>query len=161
LEKIATKELGRGKLSPIVKPKLVTICEIAPDLDLSFSEEQYIKLKKGFIPKAMEDKWFIYFENDCLYFHRSWTGLGIYRAEIIKVNDDVTDRKYTIKEFYVETDEEIYKDGDNAFDLDVLLQLIFCGLLGIDIRDRFFEKHGKGKSGAVQTWSLFGRMLVQ
>ena len=25
-----------------------------------------------------EDKWFIYWENDTLFFHRSWTGVCVY-----------------------------------------------------------------------------------
>jgi len=157
LENTATKESAKN--TPIIKEKRVNISEIAPDTVISFSHEQYLKLQKGLIPKAMEDKWFIYFEEDCLYFHRSWTGLGIYRAEIIKENDAEEDKKYTIKEFYLETDEKTYKDGDNKFDLDILLQLIFWGLLGIDTRNSFIEKYGSGTSGAMLIWSLFGRMF--
>jgi len=156
LDNVATKESVKN--SPIVKEKRVIISEIASDTVISFSQEQYLKLQEGLIPKAMEDKWFIYFENDSLYFHRSWTGLGIYRAEIIK-EDIGEDKKYAIKEFYLETDEEIYKDGDNKFDLDILLQLIFCGLLGIDTRNSFIEKYGEGTSGTMLIWSLFGRMF--
>jgi len=148
------------KLSPIVKEKQITISDIAPDLDLSFSEEQYLKMQKGFIPKAMEDKWYIYFENDCLHFHRSWTGLEIFRAEIVKANDGGEDRKYAIKEFYFETDKEIYNAGDDASELDILIQLIFVGLLEIDMRSHYIGKYGSGTPGAVKTWSIFGRMLV-
>ena len=32
----------------------------------------------GFIPRAMEDRWFILFDEDWLLFYRSWTGLCIY-----------------------------------------------------------------------------------
>ena len=157
MDNTATRESVKN--SPIVKEKRVIISDIAPDTEITFSQEQYLKLQKGLIPKAMEDKWFIYFENDSLYFHRSWTGLGIYRAEIIRENVADEDKKYAIKEFYLETDEEIYKDGDNKFDLDVLLQLIFWGLLGIDTRERFIEKHGSETSGTMLMWSIFGRMF--
>ena len=32
----------------------------------------------------MEDKWFIFMEDDCLHFHRSWTGGGIYKVFLLK-----------------------------------------------------------------------------
>jgi hypothetical protein len=47
-----------------------------------FNTEQFAKLSEGLIPKAMEDKWFVYLENCCLHFHRSWTGQGVYRISL-------------------------------------------------------------------------------
>ena len=38
-------------------------------------------LRRGHIPRAMEDKWFWYMEGDTLYAHRSWTGICIYRVD--------------------------------------------------------------------------------
>jgi len=156
LDNIATKNSAEN--FPIIDAKLVNISEIAPDFKLSFSEEQYIKLQKGLIPEAMEDKWFIYFENDWLYFHRSWTGRGIFRVEIIKEENGCESEKYTIKEFYVERDE--VKNGDDKFDFDVLLQLILWGLLEIDVRNSFSEKYVDGTSGLMLTWALFGRLFI-
>ncbi|WJH39279.1 hypothetical protein N7E02_20800 [Aliirhizobium terrae] len=46
----------------------------------SFSPEEFQRIKAGFEPKAMEDKWMIYFEDGSLFLHRSWTGLGVYRV---------------------------------------------------------------------------------
>jgi len=145
------------KTQPIKIPQRVIIAEAAPDVALSFTEEQYQKMQKGLIPKAMEDKWYVYFENDWLYFHRSWTGAGIMRAEIIKENGG-EGMKYTIKEFYAERDEEVYS-GDYAFDFAVLMQLIYWGLLGIDIRDDFIKKYGDGPKGSMLIWSVFGRLF--
>lgn len=45
-----------------------------------FSHEEFTKIKRGFIPKEMENKWFIYYEDGVLYIHRSWTGRGIYQV---------------------------------------------------------------------------------
>ena len=42
------------------------------------SENDLNKIIKGFLPKDMEDKWFIYFENNKLYFSRSWSGYCIF-----------------------------------------------------------------------------------
>jgi hypothetical protein len=70
----------------------------------------FLHTAKGLIPRAMEDKWYIYFENDCLYFHRSWTGLEILCAEIIR--EDGESVKYIIKELYAE--REGIKNGAEA-----------------------------------------------
>lgn len=51
----------------------------------TFTERELRKIKLGFEPKRMEQKWFIYFEEGKLYLHRSWTGTCIF---IIEFNDN-------------------------------------------------------------------------
>jgi hypothetical protein len=57
--------------------------EIRTELDLveSYTHAEFEEIKRGMIPGEMEDKWFIFFEEPWLYFHRSWTGLGVYGVE--------------------------------------------------------------------------------
>ena len=43
-------------------------------LDLRFSAEEMARIVRGVVPQQMEDKWFIYYEKQKLYLHRSWTG---------------------------------------------------------------------------------------
>jgi hypothetical protein len=43
---------------------------------------QFEQLVIGMIPQRMEDKWFIYYEQPYLYFHRSWTGDPMYRVRL-------------------------------------------------------------------------------
>jgi len=135
----------------------IIIREIAPDVTLSFTEEQYIKLRKGIEAKKMEDKWYIFFKDDHLHFLRSWTGLEIYRAEIVKEKDG--QGKYAITEFYVESDEEIINGEDNELDFEIFFQLIYWGLLGIDTRERFIKKYGERAKESMFTWSIFGRLF--
>jgi hypothetical protein len=45
----------------------------------TFSAREFERIKRGLIPHAMEDKWFIYYEAPHLHLHRSWTGQGVYR----------------------------------------------------------------------------------
>lgn len=52
-----------------------------------FSPEEFDKLKRGLIPAAMEDKWFIYFEGGQLFLHRSWTGNAVYRVSLKEAED--------------------------------------------------------------------------
>lgn len=47
-----------------------------------YTEAEFGKLKIGLIPKQMEDKWFIYFDDPYLAFHRSWTGQPVYRIKL-------------------------------------------------------------------------------
>ena len=157
MENIATKDSWKN--IPIKTPKKVNIFKIAPDLKLSFSKEQYLKIKNGLIPNEMEDKWFIYFENDWLFFHRSWTGFGIYRAEIVTEMDNSEGREYAIKDFYVERNKKYYNYESDEYDLDVLLQLIVWGLLELDVRKHFFDKYGTGEQSSIKMWSEFGQLI--
>ncbi len=50
-------------------------------LDRQFTAEQMSVLRKGNIPKEMEDKWFWYMDGNTLYAHRSWTCFCIYKVE--------------------------------------------------------------------------------
>ena len=54
-------------------------------------------MKKGVIPRDMEERWFIYYENEWLYFHRSWTGYGFYKSKWNKTKEG-----YSIVEFWAE-----------------------------------------------------------
>jgi len=52
------------------------------DLPLVFSDADGEQMRKGHLPTDMDDKWFIFFENGWLYFHRSWTGHCIYAVRL-------------------------------------------------------------------------------
>jgi 8-oxo-dGTP pyrophosphatase MutT (NUDIX family) len=47
-------------------------------IDVRLDEDQAARVRRGFIPAAMEQKWFAYFEANVLYQHRSWTGYLIF-----------------------------------------------------------------------------------
>jgi hypothetical protein len=53
----------------------------------AFDAEQFVRLKAGLIPQAMEDKWCIYYEEPELFFHRSWTGQPVYRLTLATLAD--------------------------------------------------------------------------
>ncbi|HEX6747550.1 MAG TPA: hypothetical protein VF092_09705 [Longimicrobium sp.] len=48
----------------------------------SFDEAEFARLREGLVPVVMEDKWFVYYDEPYLFFHRSWTGLPVYRIEL-------------------------------------------------------------------------------
>lgn len=142
---IATK--ARWQNHPIDYPKKI-------DLSIHFNDKQFEKLKHGLIPKQMEDKWFIFYENDWLYFHRSWTGFGLYKAQLIKEHDG-----YSIKEFWAERNQEKYKNEDDNTDIENISFLIARGLLGIDVRKLYADKHIQSESDSIKGWSNFGHLL--
>ena len=47
-------------------------------LDRVFSPQDMDRIRRGVVPEAMEDKWFIYWKEGMLFFQRSWTGFCIY-----------------------------------------------------------------------------------
>ena len=71
-------------------------------LPRSFGEEEMDALRRGNVPRAMEDKWFWYMEGSTLWAHRSWTGHCIYRIDfmengrhVVTVNRDPEQYKCT------------------------------------------------------------------
>jgi hypothetical protein len=101
MDRIATGQSWQN--FPIQNPKRIIHA-------ISFAEQQFLILQKGLIPNDMESKWFVFYENSWLSIHRSWTGFGIYKAQIIKEGD-----AYLTKEFWVETNEEKYKCGSDEW----------------------------------------------
>lgn len=85
-------------------------------MDMQLKEEEYKALQNGFIPQQMEDKWFLYFENDTLYIHRSWTGYCIYIIEFSK--------EHRIERVTANRNMEQYKNTDREEDISTITILI-------------------------------------
>jgi hypothetical protein len=95
------------------------------DLSREFTEQEYEALRRGSIPEAMEDKWFIFAEDAALYFHRSWTGHCIYQLTIEREGE-----KYWISEALVNRDPSQYSSESDDYDVKLLTFLIDNFLLG-------------------------------
>jgi ADP-ribosyl-[dinitrogen reductase] hydrolase len=120
---------------------------------LKFTPEQYEKLKRGLEPEQMEDKWLIYYEHGWLHFCRSWTRFEIYKAKLVKDQDE-----YVMKEFWVERNPKKWANRSDDHDRNILYLLVAWGLLGIDVRGFYSEQQIKAQMDSVNTWSIFGRM---
>lgn len=145
MDKTATRSTWKNE--PIVDGKRIKI-------SLHFTEEQFLNLKKGLIPHEMEDKWFIYFEDDWLFFHRSWTGYGIFKAQLTKEKNG-----YSIKEFWAERKHEKYSNEDDNSDIEALCFLIAGGLLRVDVREIYLQNNNKSETDLIKGWSNFGSLL--
>ena len=145
MDKTATRITWKNE--PISDPKRL-------EVTLHFTEEQFLKLKKGLIPHEMEDKWFIFFEDDWLYFHRSWTGYGIFKAQLTKEKNG-----YSIKEFWAERKHERYSNEDDNSDIEALCFLIAGGLLRVDVLEIYVQNNMKSETDLIKGWSNFGSLL--
>jgi len=67
----------------------------------------------------MEDKWFIFLEDDVLYLHRSWTGFCIYQVSFKKDG-----AQYRVVEALINRDPSQGSATDDGYDVDLLNYLI-------------------------------------
>ena len=97
----------------------------------------------------MEDKWFIFYENDRLYFHRFWTGRGVFKAQLIKGPDD-----YSMDEFWAERNNEKYENSDDDQDRETFCFLIANELLKIDVKEMDSNNNNiKSETDVMKGWS--------
>lgn len=94
----------------------------------AYSKEEFDQISCGLIPNGMDDKWFIFLENNILYLHRSWTGKCIYEVRFIKEANN-----HVPSEVLVNRDPDQYKETDDRYDEKVLEFLIENLLLGNNI----------------------------
>ena len=88
-------------------------------LHRAFTEQEYERIRLDFIPESMEDKWFMFTEDDTLYIHRSWTGHCIYQLTLIQ-----KDTNYVVSEALVNRDKSQYAGGDDHYDEKLLMFLV-------------------------------------
>ena len=99
-------------------------------LERAYSNEEFLRISQGSIPRKMEDKWFIYFDDSWLFFHRSWTGFCIFRARF-----EHTGEKYVLAEAWVNCDGSQYRGNGDDYDARLLGNLLDRGA-GRDTRSR-------------------------
>ena len=143
---IATKDIWKNL--PIDNPKQLQIY-------LEFNESQFSKIKNGLIPEEMEDKWFIYYEEGSLYFHRSWTGFGIYKVKITKEPTG-----YIIREFWVERNIEKYSNTDDEQDRTTLKLLISNGLLNEPLSSLKTDSSMDSSDEILKNYVVYGNMIL-
>jgi len=122
-------------------------------LERSFDKAEWEALQLGSIPEEMEDKWFIYEEGGWLNFHRSWTGICIFRVGLRK-----TPTGMEIAEAWVNRDKEQYTCVDDDYDARLLSWLIDVLLL-----KRPAQYPGSGLRAVLEPlrqWSEVGRAML-
>ncbi len=88
-----------------------------------YSAEEFSLIQRGLVPQRLEDQWFIFYEGDALFFHRSWTGDCIYVVHFHATGDEMRATYADINREpsqYSETDDQ--RDRERVLELiDVLL----------------------------------------
>ncbi len=119
-------------------------------LDRQFEGSDMAAIRRGLIPEEMEDKWFIYWSRNRLYFHRSWTGICIY---VVRFKCD--DAGGTAVEALANRDPAQYLETDDERDKAMILFLIDVVLLHRP--GEFPSTEPSGTKRAVMQWSQVGR----
>jgi len=120
------------------------------ELDLRFTPAEFEQIKCGVIPVEMEDKWFIYWQNDTLFFHRSWTGFCVYVVRFVADGDGAK-----AFEADLNRDPEQYNNADDQYDRDMIAYLIDAVLLRRP--SSFPSKFTSETKQAIEQWSQVGR----
>ena len=77
-----------------------------------FSDAEGERMLRGFAPRDMDDRWFVYFEGGWLNFHRSWTGAHIYALKLdgspsgVRVTDGWVSREEDYRSPGIEHDRD-------------------------------------------------------
>lgn len=122
-------------------------------LDRSFTADEMDLIRQGVVPEEMEDKWFVYWEDDTLFFHRSWTGICVYIVRFARECDT-----WRMVEAVVNRDPEQRREGRDEDDGQMISFLVDVLLL-----HRVGDLPGEGLSDArrsLKSWALVGRAML-
>jgi hypothetical protein len=96
----------------------------------TYAAGEFARMQQGLIPQQMEDKWFIYWEEGILHFHRSWTGFEIYQIEFsVRESGEAI-----LTKCLVNRDQSQYQSTDDENDTRLVGFLIDRLLLGKPVR---------------------------
>lgn len=112
------------------------------------------RMRAGLVPQQMEDKWFIFWEDGSLYFHRSWTGFCLYILRFQQTGD-----AWSAVECTINREPEQYSATDDDYDLRMLSFLIDCLLLGRPAA--FPSKQSDPGMAALEEWHIIGRAMLE
>lgn len=121
-------------------------------LDRVFLPAEMVAIRLGVIPEEMEDKWFVYWLDDTLHFHRSWTGFCIYAVRFAAEGDC-----HRMVAADVNRAPDQYSETDDGRDAEMISYLIDTLLLG-----RFVEypsHESDPGTQALAAWSQVGRAM--
>lgn len=121
-------------------------------LDRTFSPQEMARIRSGLIPRQMEDKWFVYWQDDTLFFHRSWTGFCVYIVHFAADADG-----YRMVEAEVNRDPEQYREENDERDARMIPYLI--DVLLLHQLATFPSDEPSPEKRALTNWSQVGRAM--
>ena len=121
-------------------------------LDRIFSQDELNILRRGLIPAQMEDKWFIYWKDDALYFHRSWTGDCIFIVHFVV--EDGTGKMVRAEVRYAPKRNNPNADKENAEMISYLIDVLL-----LDRARMFPSDNMTPEESVIMSWSTVGRAM--
>ena len=120
----------------------------------TFTAKEMDKICQGLVPEQMEDKWFIYWCDGQLFFHRSWTGYCIYVARFESAQEGAQ-----MTEFVVNRDPDQYEETSDLQDAKMIQYLI--DLLLLRKQSAYPGKEQTPEMNAIEKWSQVGRASLE
>jgi len=105
--------------------RALIVAEAIPPPGRIWSDADWRVIGQGHKSGDMDDKWHALVVEDRLYLHRSWTGRGIYEAQLVRVPGG-----WRIVAAVVEGDGSSYRRHDDAYETALLEALTDGKLLG-------------------------------
>lgn len=102
--------------------------------DIQVSAEAMDIIRKGHIPEAMEDHWFMYCDDSSIRYYRSWSGICIYEAHYEK-----TDNGYKITSLKVNRSQDQYVESNIHRDYCLFIYLLLTETGGDGLK--FFDEY--------------------
>ncbi|MFE5969114.1 hypothetical protein [Streptomyces sp. NPDC056463] len=103
-----------------------------------WSDEDWERIQCGYGAQDMDEKWDVFAEGEVVFFHRSWTGYGVFAATFAPVEGG----GWGIASAVVERDGERYGGTDDAYDclmLELVITAIVLGEPAPELRLRLVE----------------------
>jgi hypothetical protein len=122
-------------------------------LNRAFSQEEIVQIRRGLVPEQMEDKWFIYWKDDALYFHRSWTGFCVYIVQFAAEGDG-----WKMVTACVNRNPEQYQETSDEQDRKMISYLVDVLLLHRDAA--FPSDEPSSEKSTLMNWSQVGRAML-
>jgi 8-oxo-dGTP diphosphatase len=122
-------------------------------LDRRFAPHEMQRIKAGLIPEEMEDKWFIYWQNDTLFFHRSWSAFCLFVVHFAKDAE-----WYRMCGAELNRNPKQYAETSDAKDASLISHLIDVLLLQKEAE--FPSDASDTAEAAVAQWGKVGRPML-
>lgn len=114
---------------------------VTREVERRYSAAEAEAIRFGSLPWQMEDKWFIFYEDGKLFFHRSWTGLCVFVMHFREDGDALVAHRLDINGETADADSE-----------SLAFHLIEALLLG-----RIVDMPGAEPDNPVKEWSVMGQ----
>jgi hypothetical protein len=94
-------------------------------IDRTFQENEMQGIKRGFVPPTFDERWYIFYEEGRLYFHRGWTGFCVY---VVRFRE--SKRGFNAWQLQANRNPKQYGVSDDSYDCQMVFWLIDFFLLG-------------------------------